>query len=78
MFRLRNQNDKECAISKGSEFRTPISLANSGVYLERRLQSKFSSSQMNEILKESNEYAVMLHIRHSPASETFNTEKNYT
>jgi hypothetical protein len=73
MFRLRKQKDMECAISKGSEFRTPISLANSGVCSERRFNGNFPPRQMYKILKELEEYTVLLHIRLSPASETLNS-----
>jgi hypothetical protein len=36
MFRFQNQNGRGNALSKGSEFRTHILLANPGVYSERR------------------------------------------
>ena len=37
-------------------------------------QPRFFLRQMNNILKEPDEYTVMLHIRHSSAANTFNTQ----
>jgi hypothetical protein len=47
MFRLRNQNNRECAISKGSEFRTSFLLATCNVFSERHFNADFSPRQMN-------------------------------
>jgi hypothetical protein len=45
MFRFQNQNDRGNALSEGSEFRTPILLANFGVCSECHQQRQFSSRQ---------------------------------
>jgi hypothetical protein len=73
MFRFPNRNTRRNAISKGSEFRTPISLAFSEFFLDFRGDNNFFH-QMNFLLKEKEEYTVLLHIRHSSTSETFNTQ----
>jgi len=52
MFRLQNQNDRKCANSKGSEFRTFISLANGKTFLDFRFDGNFPPRQMNKFLKE--------------------------
>ena len=74
MFRFQKRNNKECAILKGSEFRTKILLASSGVSSERHLQSRIFFAPMNKTLKEPDIQTALLHIRHLPASETFNTQ----
>ena len=73
MFRLRNQNDRKCATSKGSEFRTLIVLANSGVYSEGRLLKQFFFAPTKKTLKESDKLTVLLRRGHSSALNTFNT-----
>ncbi len=73
MFRFPNRNSRRNAISKGSEFRTPISLAFSEFFSDFRGDDNFFH-QMNFLLKETEEYTVLLHIRHSSTSETFNTQ----
>jgi hypothetical protein len=44
MFRFQNRNSKGRAITKGSEFRTAISLANFGAFWEGRHGSHFFST----------------------------------
>ena len=52
MFQLQNWNDRKCAISKGSEFRTFISLANEKAFLDFRFDGNFSLCQMNRFFNE--------------------------
>ena len=51
MFQLPNQNDKKGANSKGSEFRTMISLANGEAFSDFRFDDNFSPRQMKKISK---------------------------
>jgi hypothetical protein len=74
MLRFQNRNDRENTISKGSEFRTPILLANPGVCSERRLHRQLFFTPNEKTLKETDEYTVLLHDSHSRALETNHTE----
>jgi hypothetical protein len=73
MFRFQNRNNRKNAISKGSEYRTAILLANLSVCSERPTQRQFFFAPMNKILKELDKFSVLLRKGHLSALETFNT-----
>jgi hypothetical protein len=62
MFQLPTWNDKKCAILKGSEFRTAISLANFGAFWEGRHGSHFFRP-MNNSFKKSSRHSHHCHRR---------------
>ena len=62
MFRFQNQNSRQNAFSKGSEFRTMISLANIGAFWEGRHGNRFFRP-MNNSFKKSSRYLPNCHQR---------------
>ena len=59
MFRLRNRNNRECAFSEGSEFRTHILLANSWASSERRCHGGIIPRQTKNLWRTPKEITVM-------------------